>query len=105
MIVIKNYVTKLEKPLWMTTEEAEKRYYPNSYVMINCVMDEGDVASGEVVAYAPMMNNGGQLCDLADDLCDAGMYGDVWLLRTKDPLDGGSLLIEYTEAVEECVPN
>ena len=90
-------ITKLEKPIWMTTEEAQKKFYPNSYVMVNCVLDCGCTVSGEVVAYAPMKNNGGMLSKLQDELTDSGEYGEVRLKLTKDPLDGGSLLVEYYE--------
>jgi hypothetical protein len=93
-----NMVTVLEKPVWMTTDEAQEKFYPNSYVMVNCVWENGGIIGGEVYAYAPMKNNGGQLSQLVDDLSDAGGHGDVWLRRTQDPLDGGSLLIEYCEA-------
>jgi len=93
-------ITKLEKPIRMTTDEAQKKLYPNSYVMINCEREQenGWVVAGEVVAYAPMKNNGGMLSRLADELFDLGKYGEVKLQRTKDPLDGGSLLVEYCEA-------
>jgi len=93
---VHNLMTKLEKPLFMTTDEAQKKYYPNAYVMINCTLARGNIVSGEVVAFAPMKNNGGQLSRLADDLCDAGSYGEVWLEYTQDPLDGGALLVELT---------
>lgn len=91
-------LTKLEKPLLMTTEEATKKFYPDSYIMVNCKLERGDIVSGEVVAYAPMKNNGGALSRLKRELTIAGEYGDVYEMYTKDPLDGGSLLIEYCES-------
>jgi len=92
-------MTKLEKPVWMTIDEAQEKLYPNSYVMVNCEREEefGVIFAGEVVAYAPMKNNGGMLSKLQDELTDSGGYGEVWLGLTKDPLDGGSLLVEYCE--------
>ena len=93
-------ITKLENPIWMTTDEAQEKLYPNSYVMVNCEREEefGVISAGAVVAYAPMKNNGGMLSRLQDELADSGEYGEVWLGLTKDPLDGGSLLVEYCEA-------
>jgi translation elongation factor EF-1alpha len=88
-------LTKLEKPLRMTVDEAQKKFYPNSYVMVNCEWESGLIEVGEVVAYAPQKNNGGTLLTLADELQDSGKYGEVMMGHTKDPLDGGSLLIEY----------
>jgi len=90
-------ITKLEKPVWMTIDEAEEKFYPDSYVMINCKWEHGLIVAGEVFAYAPMKNNGGQLGRLASELTRSGEYGAVKLNRTKDPLDGGSLLVEYCE--------
>jgi hypothetical protein len=91
-------ITKLGKPVLMTIDEAEEKFYPDSYVMVNCKLERGRVAAGEVFAYAPLKNNGGQLGQLATDLARSGNYGKVKLNRTKDPLDGGSLLIEYCDA-------
>jgi len=93
-----NMITKLEKPTWMTAKEADKKYYPDSYIMVNCKIEEGNIVSGEVVAYAPMKNNGGQLGNYKRELTLAGKYGVVFIMQTKDPLDGGSLLVEYCEA-------
>ena len=95
--VLTNMITKLEKPVQMTTDEAQEKFYPNSYVMVNCVWENGCIISGEVFAYAPMKNNGGQLSRLSSELTRSGEYGDVKLSNTKDPLDGGSLLVEYCE--------
>jgi|GEM_PF-1078707 len=90
-------ITKLNPPIRMTTEEAQEKYYPHSYVMINCEREQenGWIIAGEVVAYANARNNGGMLVKLQDELTDAGKCGEVTLELTKDPLDGGSLLIEY----------
>ena len=79
----------------MTVEEAEKKLYPNSYVMVNCELHLGIPVAGEVVAYAPMKNNDGELCQLADNLILSGDYGSVILEMTADPLDGGSLLVGW----------
>jgi len=82
-------MTKLEKPIWMTVEEADKKYYPNSYVMVNCEIDQDFIVlAGEVMAYAPS-KNGGVLSQLKMELARSGEYGEVSLNRTKDPLDGG----------------
>ena len=93
-------ITKLEEPIWMTIDEAQERFYPNSYVMVNCEREDesGWIVSGKVVAYAPMKNNGGMLSQLVSELCNLDEFGEVRLQRTKDPLDGGSLLVEYCEA-------
>jgi len=91
-------LTMLEHPVWMTVEEADKKFFPNSYVIINCVLERGDIIAGFVVAYAPMRNNGGKLSALVDELSESGEHGEVWFRFTQDPLDGGALLIEYCES-------
>ena len=91
-------ITKLEKPVMMTAEEADKKFYPDSYIMVNCKLEHGRIISGEIVAYAPMKNNGGELSRFKRELTHAGGYGEVYTRQTKDPLDGGSLLIEYCES-------
>ena len=80
----------------MTVEEADERFYPNSYVMINCEWDTSLIVAGEVVAYAPLKHDG-SLSRLKHELAVSGKYGDVFLNLTKDPLDGGSLLVEYCD--------
>jgi hypothetical protein len=88
-------MTKLENPVRMTEEEANEKFYPNSYVMIHCEMGElGRLISGEVVAYAPLKKKG-PLVDYAWDMSDNGSFGEIIINDTKDPLDGGSLLVEY----------
>ena len=84
-------MTKLEKPVWMTVKEANEKYYPNTYVMINCEVDTGLPIAGEVVAYAPLKNNGGEISKLKSKLARSGKYGVVDINQTKDPLDGGAL--------------
>ncbi|MCL1883073.1 MAG: hypothetical protein FWF81_04885 [Defluviitaleaceae bacterium] len=90
-------ITKLEKPIWMTVEEADEKFFPDVYVITNCETRGGDIASGVVVAYAPMRNNGGVIYDLADELHKSGEHGEVYFRLTQDPLEGGSLLVEYCE--------
>ena len=85
---------KLEKPIRMTVEEAEEAFYPNYYLMINCEMPRGSIIAGEVVAYAPMKESR-PLHEYCSQLEDSGEYGWVMIMYTKDPLDGGPLLIEY----------
>ena len=87
-------MTKLEKPVRMTVDEANEKFYPNSYLMVNCELDTGAVVAGEVIAYAPLKEQG-PLVDYAGELSRDGKHGEVVKLNTKDPLDGGSLLVEY----------
>jgi hypothetical protein len=86
-------MTKLEKPIWMTVDEADKKYYPNKYIMINCEVDTGLAIAGEVVAYASPKN--GEFSDYKHQLAQSGQCGEMYVGITKDPLDGGSLLVEY----------
>ena len=87
-------MTKLEEPVKMTVCEANRHFFPNSYLMINCELDLGASVAGEVVAYAPLKQKG-PLVDYAWLLQDEGGFGEVRVKNTKDPLDGGSLLVEY----------
>jgi hypothetical protein len=93
-------ITKLEKPTWMTVGEADEKFFPNVYVIANCEMGRGDIIAGNVVAYAPMRNNDGKIYDLVSELSRTGEHGEVWFRFTQDPLDGGSLLVEYCESDE-----
>jgi len=90
-------MTTLETPIWMTVEEASKKFYPNSYIMINCELDRGCPIAGQVVAYSPLKNKG-ILIDYVDELSSSGSGGEVTVEDTVDPLDGGSLLVEYCTA-------
>lgn len=87
-------MTKLETPLRMTVEEANKEFYPNFYIMINCDVDMGAAIAGDVIAYAPLKRKG-SLVDYMDELTLSSSFGEVRMRDTTDPLDGGSLLIEY----------
>jgi hypothetical protein len=88
-------LTMLEKPTWMTVKEADKKFFPNSYLLTHCETESGCASAGYVVAYAPMRNNGGKLSALMDELTDSNNHGEVVVQQTQDPLDGGSLLVEY----------
>ena len=85
-------LTKLESMEIFTETEANKKFYPNSYIMVECVR-EGMVLKGRVAAYAPL-NMSSTLLDYATELNKSGNFGRVIISDTKDPLDGGSLLGE-----------
>ena len=87
-------MSKLDKPLRMTVEEANKEFYPNTYLMVNCEMDLGAAIAGEVIAYAPLKKQA-TLVDYAWELEAKGTHGEVSVFDTKDPLDGEALLVEY----------
>jgi hypothetical protein len=89
-------VTVLEKPVRMTVEDANEKFYPNTYIMVNCEVDLGLPLSGDVYAYAPMKHDG-SLTRLLSELSRSKKYGIVDMSLTKDPLEGGSLLVEYFE--------
>ena len=88
-------MTKLEKPEKMRVNEARKKYYPNSFLMINCENKWEDYPNyvGEVIAYAPLKKKG-PLVDLLWKINEEGVNGECSMINTKDILDGGSLLGE-----------
>jgi hypothetical protein len=79
----------LDKPTRMTVKEANKKYYPNSYIMVNCEMDSNLIIGGDVYAYAPLRHDG-SLTELKFNLSRGGRHGVVCSRYTKDPLDGGT---------------
>ena len=84
----------LEKPERIRVNDAWNKYYPNTFIMINCEnMWEDPNYIGEVVAYAPLTKKG-PLIDLVDQLVVEGHSGECCIVNTKDLLDGGSLLGE-----------
>ena len=93
-------MTMIEHPRRMTVEEADTQFYPNSYIMVHCELDEGVVFAGQVVAFMPLKQQG-ELIDYADELLLSGRFGEVRKLNTKDPLDGGALLVEYSKVEQE----
>jgi len=87
-------MSKPDKPLRMTVEEANKKFYPNTYLMVNCEMDLGAAIAGTVIAYAPLKKQG-SLVDYAWELGEKNENGEVRVFDTKDPLNGEALLVEY----------
>jgi len=87
---------KIDKPVVMTESEANENYFPNSYIMVQCVRQH-KILKGYVVAHAPLGNEA--LSDYATELNKKGNLGRVVITDTKDPLQGGSLLgeIHYVE--------
>ena len=81
-------MTILEIPVRMTEVEANEKFYPNSYVMVNCERDESMTLYGEVLAYAPLKKKG-PLCDYTDELHNSGNYGYVTMTDTDDPRGWG----------------
>jgi len=82
---------KFDNPLTLTEEDANERFYPDSYIMIQCVYED-EILRGRVVAHAPLGDE--ELSNHAERLNKKGEFGMVILTDTKDPLDGGSLLGE-----------
>ena len=84
--------TKIETDEILTEEEANKRYYPNSYIMVECSR-EGYILKGRVIAFAPL-NELPALSEYANELYRAGKHGHVTLTNTKDPFEGRTLYYE-----------
>ena len=92
-------LTKIETDEILTEEEANKRYYPNTYVMVECFY-EGLILRGRVVAHAPLEKSLG-LSYYARDLNVSGKYGRVIVTNTKDPFEGRTLFYEIHCVDEE----
>lgn len=87
-------MTVLKKPERMRIKEAKEKFYPNSFLMINCenMWDDYNFF-GDIIAYAPLETQG-YLIDWMDKMIDEGYDGDCTVEMTKDILDGGPLLGE-----------
>ena len=92
-------LTKVEANEFLTEEEANERYYPNSYIMVECFR-EGHILKGRVAAYAPLDKSLG-LSYYARELNLSGKYGLVIVTDTKDPFEGRSLFYEIHCVKEE----
>ena len=92
-------LTKIETDEILTEEEANERYYPNSYIMVECFR-EGYILRGRVVAYAPgkMMP---ELLEYGRELNLSGKFGRVISNHTKDPFEGRTLFYEIHCTNEE----
>ena len=87
-------MTVLEKPERMRINEAKEKYYPNSFLMINCENMWNDYNFyGEVTAFAPLSKKG-LIIELADKLMEEDSDLEWVTVDSKDILDGGSLLGE-----------
>ena len=95
-------MTKIESPIHMTVEAANKFFKPDSYVMINCELDRGSVVAGLVIAHAPLEQKG-ELVDFAWGL-PKNDYGKVSIEDTVDLLDGGMMWVELHSIEAEQVP-
>jgi hypothetical protein len=81
-------VTELSNPMQMTKEEANEKFYPNAYAMVNCEIYGTQIVSGDVIAYAPAKELE-FLVDYADELAESdkfsNKFGIVIVCNTKDP--------------------
>ena len=84
-----SFLTILESNEVLTEEEANVRYYPNAYIMVECFY-EGLVLKGRVAAYAPPDKSMG-LNYYARELNMSGKHGHVIVTDTKDPFEGRTL--------------
>ena len=82
-------MTILEKPERIRVNEARKKHYPNTFIMINCEnkWEEFDY-TGEIIAYAPL-DKKGPMVDLIWKLAKEGQSGECSVIDTKYILDGG----------------
>ena len=83
---------KLETNEVLTESEANDKFYPYSYIMVECFYD-GDILKGRVVAYAPNEMSPA-LLDYATELNKSGECGRVITNYTKDPFEGRTLFYE-----------
>ena len=86
-------MTHIENPIRMTIEKANKEFFPNSYIMVNCDLERGGVVAGKVVAFTSLENKG-PLVDYAWDLSSNPASGEVTIEDTIDLLDGGTMWFE-----------
>ena len=86
-------MTHIENPSRMTIEKANKDFYPNSYVMVNCELERGSVIAGKVVAFSSLERKGA-LVDYAWSLSANPASGEVTIEDTIDLLDGGTMWVE-----------
>ena len=77
-------MTKIETPEFLTEEQANIKFYPNSYIMTKCIRED-KILKGYVVAYSPL-NLKSMLLDYATELYRSVEYGLVIITDTKDPL-------------------
>jgi hypothetical protein len=89
----------LDSPVWLTEDEANRQFYPETYIMTHCERDDEMILRGYVVAHAPLKKKRA-LVDYAGELSISEQHGRVIITNTKDPADGGSMLIELHSAEE-----
>ena len=85
-------MTRIEAPVRLTVEEANKRFEPESYVMVHCEVQRGASIAGLVIAHAPL-DEKGELVDFAWALPNE-TYGDVSVNDTVDLFDGEAIWVE-----------
>jgi len=93
-------IRRFNDPEFMTTEEVMEKFYPNSVLLIRCIVEQGCPVSGFVVAAED--NNPNDFFELQDyqlELRRDKNNGYVHLRMTKDPLEGGALFVEQSEIV------
>jgi ribosomal protein S18 acetylase RimI-like enzyme len=84
----------LEYPEYLTVEQAEKKYRPNSVVMINCTVEDYAPVAGYVVAAE---TNGGEDFEELDkyemELKKDPSNEEIFFIMTDDPYAGQGLFI------------
>jgi hypothetical protein len=94
-------MTMVENPKRMTVSEANKHFYPYSYLMVECEEEPiGYAIAGIVIAYAELEKKG-EMVDYSWDLCLSGEMGEVVTHDTRDILDGGTIWVEQHDITRE----
>jgi hypothetical protein len=86
-------MTKIDIPIWMTVEKANKIFKPDSYVMYDCEIYNGSVIAGFVIARAPVTQKN-DLVDFAWALSEKNTHGKISIEDTKDLLNGEAMWVE-----------
>jgi len=83
-----------DPPIYMTVEEAEKKFHPNSVVMIKCEVEQFATKAGYVAAAEV---NGGEdyreLRNFENVLMQDPDNGEISFINTDDPFAGEWLCI------------
>ena len=94
-------IAKFDKPEYMTKKQAEDRFHPNAFIMINCDVEYHAPVAGYVVAAETVgIEDYPELSAYYHELNSDSANGKIYVISTDDPLKGEGLYIEYLGACE-----
>ena len=83
---------------YMTTEEATEKFYPYSVVMVRCEVDHYLPIAGYVIAAEETEDDYDELKAYETKLQADKSNGEVYLIRTSDPMEGEWIYVEDLHA-------